>query len=58
MTVWGLGFVQNFEAAAMDVYIGYRHFENDLSLSTSEGDVLKTGTKDFDAVRGGVIIRF
>jgi hypothetical protein len=30
MKVWGIGAVQNFAAAATDIYLGYRHFDADI----------------------------
>jgi hypothetical protein len=43
-TVWGLGVVQNFDAAATELYIAYRHWENDTDTgtgadATSDGEV-------------------
>ena len=31
MTVWGLGIAQNIDAAATDVYVGYRHMDADIT---------------------------
>jgi hypothetical protein len=31
MRVWGLGIVQKFDAAATDLYFGYRHFDADIT---------------------------
>src|SRR5215475_12407764 len=51
MKVWGLGIVQNFSAAATDLYIGYRHFDADITCtaadaggSTCAGAAAKVGT--------------
>ena len=33
MKVWGLGIVQKFDAAATDVYLGYRHFDADITCT-------------------------
>jgi len=32
-TIWGLGIVQKFDAAATDLYIGYRHFDADIKCA-------------------------
>jgi hypothetical protein len=34
-TLWGLGIVQNFDAAATAVYLGYRHFDADITCSST-----------------------
>jgi hypothetical protein len=34
MKVWGIGVVQNFSAAATDLYLGYRHFDADITCFT------------------------
>src|SRR5499427_9365440 len=52
MKVWGLGIVQNFSAAATDLYIGYRHFDADITCTaaadaggnTCAGAAAKVGT--------------
>jgi hypothetical protein len=51
MRVWGLGIVQNIDAAAMELYLGYRN--HSAEVSTSAG-----GIKDIDVVLGGARIRF
>ena len=32
MTIWGIGLTQNVDAAASTLYLGYRHFEADITL--------------------------
>lgn len=51
---WAAGLVQNIDAAAMDVYLIYRHAEGDV---TSTGGV-KTNLDDFDMVMTGAKINF
>ena len=34
MTMWGMGIVQKFDAAATDIYLGYRHFDADITCTT------------------------
>ena len=53
-TVWGLGLTQAIDAAAMDLYVGYKHFETDINVTTTT----KLPVKDFDAVVMGGIVRF
>ena len=36
MKVWGLGVVQNIAAAATDLYIGYRHFDADITCTAAD----------------------
>jgi len=33
MKVWGIGVVQNFSAAATDLYLGDRHFDGDIKCT-------------------------
>ncbi len=57
VTVWGLGITQSIDAAAMDLYIGYKNFSAD--ISTTNGAVRqKVSPQDMDAVFMGAIIRF
>ncbi|MCL4766308.1 MAG: porin [Hyphomicrobiaceae bacterium] len=55
--IWGFGLVQTIDAAAMDLYIGYRTFEADVRL-LDEISAFKTDIQDFQAVFAGGIIRF
>jgi predicted porin len=60
---WGLGVVQSIDAAAMDLYIGYKHFEADVQLSTTGSKTVGVVQKsrpidDWQAVMAGGIIRF
>ena len=50
----GAGVVQNVEAAAMDLYVIYRHAEGD----TTDFTGAKTNLDDFDMVMTGAMIRF
>jgi hypothetical protein len=43
MKVWGLGVVQNFAAAATDLYLGYRHFDADIKCADAVGAATCTG---------------
>ncbi len=50
--VWGLGVVQEIDAAAMSVWVKYRH----LSADTSGTNAF--ATDDFDYVGTGALINF
>jgi hypothetical protein len=58
--IWGFGFVQAIDAAAMDLYIGYRNYSGEVELST--GGALprsdSVDVEDFRAVMAGGRIRF
>jgi hypothetical protein len=43
MKVWGLGIVQKFDAAATDLYVGYRHFDADIRCIDAVGAATCTG---------------
>jgi hypothetical protein len=48
-TVWGLGVVQNIDAAAMELFLAYKNFS---------ADVPGQDIKDFDVVLGGARVKF
>jgi hypothetical protein len=52
LSIWGLGLVQNVDAAAMEMYIGYRHFSADISAGAAGF------SSDFDQVTIGSRIKF
>jgi hypothetical protein len=58
--LWGLGINQEISAAAMDMYIAYRHFDPTLKTSATGSTTgqATAGIKEFDAVMMGAIIRF
>ena len=58
--VWGLGINQEVSAAAMDLYLAYRHYSPDVKTSATGSTIgsAAAGIKDFDAVMAGAIIRF
>ena len=49
--IWGVGVVQQIDAAAMEVFLGWRHFNTERS-----GGIV--GDADLDLVHGGARIRF
>lgn len=54
VTVWGLAAIQSIDAAALDLYISYRHYEAD--LYAAGGRV--SGVEDFQTVFTGAKISF
>jgi porin-like protein len=57
--IWGLGVVQHIDAAAMEVFLSYRHYDGSADNSptftnTNPGAI----NAEFDAVFGGARIRF
>ena len=50
---YGIGVVQQIDAAAMEVFLGWRRFETDV-VGAGAG----SGTSDLDLVHGGARIRF
>ena len=47
-TFWGLGMNQKIDAAAMELYIGYRHFEASVGVagvSLNDVDVVMSGAR-------------
>jgi broad specificity polyphosphatase/5'/3'-nucleotidase SurE len=55
LTFWAGGIVQNIEAAAMDLYVIYRHAEGDY---VKTGAATSTNLDDFDMVISGARIQF
>jgi hypothetical protein len=69
LEMFGLGVVQNLDAAATEMYLGWRHFSADITctgLATAVGQCagaaggVRKGlsTDDFDAVIGGARVKF
>lgn len=57
--MFGAGIAQGIDAAAMTMYLGYRHFEADLTLQrNSNGDLDEVALEDLDVVMSGAIIKF
>jgi predicted porin len=53
VTLWGLGVVQEIDAAAMSLWLTYRHIETDASLGGAS-----VNFDDFDYVKAGALINF
>jgi hypothetical protein len=69
LTIWGLGITQNVDAAASTLYLGYRHFDADITCTAANSGVNVCGdgagstakklpTEGMDVVVGGAVIRF
>jgi hypothetical protein len=62
--LWGLGVVQEIDAAAMSLWISYRHIGADLEGTgcaagvAGLGITAGCGTEDFQYVKGGALINF
>ncbi|AHB48989.1 hypothetical protein W911_12180 [Hyphomicrobium nitrativorans NL23] len=53
LDVWGLGIVQEIDAAAMSLWVSYRHLSYDGNVATAIG-----GVEDFQYVKAGALINF
>jgi hypothetical protein len=62
MTSYGLGIVQNIDAAATELYLGWRHYSVDIDCSTNcitgEGGANSLAVEDIDVVVGGARVKF
>ncbi|MBU2583574.1 MAG: porin [Alphaproteobacteria bacterium] len=58
MDIWGLGIVQNIQAAGMDVFFSYRNFSADVSGLESSGRRVSAPIEDTDIFFAGSRIRF
>lgn len=55
LTSYGAGIIQGIDAAAMHVYLTYRHYEADVTVGPALTDI---NVDDLDVVMAGAIIRF
>ncbi len=59
MNVYGAGIIQGIDAAAMRMYLGWRHYENEVVLIENGTNFLANSpTEDLDVVMGGALIEF
>ena len=59
VNVFGFGVVQSIDAAAMEVFFGYRHFQTEISgFQATGGPVTSIGFEDLDVAWTGARIRF
>jgi hypothetical protein len=57
LDVWGIGIVQNIDAAASTLYLSYRNFSADVTGTINETTATRS-PDDFHAVIGGAVVRF
>lgn len=57
VTFFGLGVVQNIDAASMEVYLGWRRYDTSVT-GVLAPDVGANGSSDLDLISGGARIRF
>ena len=55
--MWGLGVVQEIDAAAMSMWLSYRNLEADVS-DVAGGNTGSVPTQDFQYLKGGALINF
>lgn len=63
LDVWGAGIAQGFDAAALVLYLSYRHAEGDLTLrqinaGVADGTIANAPIEEVDLVFAGGIIKF
>jgi predicted porin len=59
LQVYGFGVAQGIDAAAMVLYLSYRHVEGDLTLvENGTSNLAKASFEDLDLVQAGAIIKF
>jgi hypothetical protein len=59
LTVWGVGIVQNIDAAATELYLGWRHFSADgTGALVNNGAQVSLPAEDADFVFGGARVKF
>ncbi len=57
--VYGFGIVQHIDAAEMQLYVGYRHYEVDFDIRDGANNVVTgPGVEDFDTIMAGARIDF
>ncbi len=56
--IWGLGVLQNIEAAEMQVFLAYRHYEFELGAARLNGMWIDQPIRDFETVLVGGKIAF
>ena len=54
--LWGLGVVQEIDAAAMSIWLSYRHLEGEASTSRRQSS--SSDLDDFQYVKAGALINF
>ena len=55
--MWGIGVVQEIDAAAMSLWLSYRHLEGDFNQRSLAGGI-HGDYDDFQYVKAGALINF
>ena len=55
---WGAGVVQRIDAAAMDLYVGYRQYEANATISGGPANQIPGGLNDIWFIQAGARIQF
>jgi predicted porin len=58
VTWWGVGVVQTIDAAAIDLYIAYRHYQADATISGGPANQIPGGLEDIWFIQAGARILF
>jgi hypothetical protein len=58
VTWWGAGVVQKVDAAAMDFYLAYRHYEAEATIDGGPGNQIPGGFQDLWLIQAGARIQF
>jgi len=58
VTWWGAGAVQKIDAAAMDLYIAYRQYQADATISGGPANQIPGGLNDIWFIQAGARIQF
>jgi hypothetical protein len=58
VTWWGAGVVQKIDAAAMDLYIAYRQYQADATISGGPANQIPGGLNDAWFIQAGARIQF
>jgi len=58
VTWWGVGAVQTIDAAAMDLYIAYRHYDASATISGGPANQIPGGLQDIWFIQAGARILF
>ena len=54
LRIWGVGIVQNIDAAAMELYLGYRNYKADAADAAGNASTLNS----IDVIAAGARIKF
>jgi len=57
LSMWGIGLVQNIDAAATELYVSWRHFDAK-DPGTTATSTQGIGLKDLDVVLTGARVKF